>query len=306
VIYRDGESRRSFIKRFPVVGVLRDREYDLTQGTKDSVILYFSANPNGEAETVKIILKPTLRRKITVFEKDFSEIMIKGRNSMGNVLTKAEIHKISLKQKGSSTLGGRQIWFDEDVLRLNYDGRGKFLGEFHGDDLILVILAGGEFYTTTYDAGNHYEENILVMEKFDENKVWTAALFDADQKFPYLKRFQLEASNKHQNLLGDNASSSLYLLSDVVYPRIEVTFGGNDNFRQPLVIDAEQFVGVKSFKAKGKRITTFETGYITELEPLRFPEEMNEETVFSEITEDSEEPLSDSQLDLFTNNDNDE
>ncbi|MDR2385043.1 MAG: DNA gyrase/topoisomerase IV subunit A [Tannerella sp.] len=301
VIYRDGESRRSFIKRFPVIGVLRDKEYDLTQGAENSTILYFSANPNGEAETVKIILKPKLRRKITVFEKDFSEIMIKGRNSMGNLLTKIEIHKINLKQKGISTLGGRQVWFDRDVLRLNYDGRGESLGEFHGEDLILVILTGGEFYTTDYDVSNHYENDIMVMEKFDENKVWTAAFFDADLKFPYLKRFQLQATSKHQNFLGNNELNSLYLLSDKVYPRIEVQFGGNDAFRSPLAIDAEQFIGIKSCKAKGKRITTFEVSHITELTPLRFPET---------ITDNEEDTLSqektDSRLDLFTNTDNDE
>ncbi|MDR0836205.1 MAG: DNA gyrase/topoisomerase IV subunit A [Tannerella sp.] len=310
VIYRDGESRRCFIKRFPVIGVLRDKDYDLTQGTKESNILYFSANPNGEAETVKIILKPKLRQKVTVFEKDFSEIMIKGRNSMGNLLTKAEIHKVSLKQKGSSTLGGRQVWFDRDVLRLNYDGRGESIGEFHGDDLILVILTNGDFYTTNYDVSNHYEDNIMVMEKFDENKIWTAALFDADQKFPYLKRFQLEASVKHQNLLGDNELSSLYLLSDIVYPRVEVEFGGNDDFRQPLIIDVEQFIGIKSFKAKGKRITTFEVSRISELEPLRFPEENIEASALSSETEDNEDSLlqenTDFQLNLFTNTDDDE
>jgi topoisomerase-4 subunit A len=311
VIYRDGESRRGFIKRFPVIGVLRDKEYDLTQGTKDSTILYFSANPNGEAETVKIILKPKLRQKNTVFEKDFSEIMIKGRNSIGNVLTRADIHKISLKQKGSSTLGGRQVWFDRDVLRLNYDGRGESLGEFHADDLILVILTNGEFYTTNYDVSNHYEDNIMIMEKFAENKAWTVALYDADQKFSYLKRFQIEASNKHQNMLGSNELSSLYLLSDKVYPRIEVEFGGNDDFRSPFVIDVEQFIGVKSVKAKGKRITTFEVSRVTELEPLRFPEETHEGSIFSEI-ENNEESFSqenpDSQLNLFTNTniDNDE
>jgi topoisomerase-4 subunit A len=303
VIYRDGETGRCFIKRFPVVGVLRDREYNVTQGTNDSVILYFSANPNGEAETVRIILKPKLHRKITVFEKDFSEVMIKGRNSRGNLLAKVEIHKISLKQKGISTLGGRQVWFDRDILRLNYDGRGELLGEFHGDDLILVILANGEFYTTNYDLSNHYEDNILKIEKFDENKVWTAALYDADQKFPYLKRFQLEANIKHQNLLGDNRMSSLYLISDHVYPRIEVEFGGNDSFRPLLVIDAEQFIGIKSFKAKGKRITTFDVNRISELEPLRFPEENSEGSIFSE-TEDSEELPSQEEnadLNLFTN-----
>jgi topoisomerase-4 subunit A len=309
VIYRDGETKRCFIKRFSVTGVLRDREYDVTQGTKDSTILYFSANPNGEAETVKIILKPKLRQKITVFEKDFSEIMIKGRNSIGNLLTKVEIHKINLKQKGISTLGGRQVWFDRDILRLNYDGRGESLGEFHGDDLILVILNNGEFYTTGYDLSNHYEDNILKIERFDGNKVWTVALYDADQKFPYLKRFQLEASIKHQNLLGDNQMSTLYLISDNFYPRIEVEFGGKDDFRPPFVIDVEQFIGIKSFKAKGKRITTYEVSRIIELEPLRLPEKINEGTLSLE-TENNEESFSlkntNYQLNLFTNTDNDE
>jgi topoisomerase-4 subunit A len=311
VIYRDGETRRCFIKRFPVMGVLRDKEYDVTQGTKDSTILYFSANPNGEAETVKIILKPKLRQKVTVYEKDFSEVMIKGRSSMGNVLTKAEIHKITLKQKGSSTLGGRQVWFDRDILRLNYDGRGLSLGEFHGDDLILVILNNGDFYTTSYDLSNHYEDNILVIEKFNENKIWTAALFDAEQNFPYVKRFQFEASFKHQSLLGDNQLSSLYFISDNYYPRFEVVFGGNDDFRPPLEIDAEQFIGVKSFKAKGKRITTFNVSRIVEMEPVRFPAENERESedVSSENEGDEgqiNQENDDSQLNLFTNIDDHE
>jgi topoisomerase-4 subunit A len=293
VIYRDGETRRSFIKRFSVTGVSRDKGYDLTQGTPGTTVLYFSVNPNGEAETVKIVLKPKLRQKITVFEKDFSEIMIKGRNSMGNLLTKADVHKISLRYKGNSTLGGRHIWFDRDVLRLNHDGRGDLLGEFNSEDLILVILRNGEFYTTNFDISNHYSDNILIIEKFDANKIWTAALYDADQKFPYLKRFQLEASVKHQNLLGENELSALYLLSQQAYPRIEVVFGGNDDFREPLEVDVESFIAVKSFKAKGKRITTFQVNSIIELEPLRFPEdnvsdEITEPEISDEIT-DSED-----------------
>jgi topoisomerase-4 subunit A len=302
VIYRDGATDRSFIKRFAVTGVTRDKEYDVTQGTPGSGILYFSANPNGEAETVKIVLKPKLRRKIAAFEKDFSEIMIKGRNSMGNVLTKAEIHKISLKQKGSSTLGGRQVWFDRDVLRLNYDGRGEALGEFHSDDQILVILRNGEFYTTNYDVSNHYEDRILVIERFDNNKVWTVVLYDADQKFPYVKRFQLEASAKHQNFMGENELSSLYLLTDQVYPRIEVVFGGNDEFRGSLEIDVDSFIGVKSFKARGKRITTFEVSRIIELEPARFPEveEAQSDDRTDEKEEDQDAAADDeAQMDLF-------
>lgn len=270
VIYRDGKGGCNYIKRFAVTGVSRDKEYDLTKGTEGSRILYFSANPNGEAETVKVILKPKPRQKLLVFEKSFSEIVIKGRGSMGNILTKADVHKISLKQKGSSTLGGLRVWFDRDVLRLNYDGRGEELGEFQSDDQILVILQNGEFYTTNFDLSNHYEDNIQIIEKFDSGKVWTAALYDADQKYPYLKRFQLEAGSRKQNFLGDNPKSRLLLLTDEAYPRIEVIFGGKDSFREPLILEAEEFIAVKGFKAKGKRIATFEVETINELEPNRF------------------------------------
>ena len=183
VIYRDGKVGYNYIKRFAVTGITRDKEYDLTKGTEGSRILYFSANPNGEAETVKVILKPKARQKLLVFEKNFSDIAIKGRGSQGNILTKADIHKISLKQRGSSTLGGLQVWFDRDILRLNYDGRGEELGEFHSDDQILVVLNNGDFYTTNFDLSNHYEQNILVIEKYRPGKTWTAIVYDADQKY---------------------------------------------------------------------------------------------------------------------------
>ena len=282
VIYRDGKVGYNYIKRFAVTGVTRDKEYDITKGTEGSRILYFSANANGEAETVKVILKPKPRQKLLVFEKDFSEIAIKGRGSMGNILTKADIHKVSLKQKGSSTLGGRMVWFDRDVLRLNYDGRGEELGEFQSDDLILVILQNGDFYTTNFDLSNHYEPTILNIEKFDANKVWTAALYDADQKYYYLKRFLWETGSRKQNFFGENPKSRLMLLTDEAYPRIEVVFGGHDAFREPLVLDAEEFIAVKGFKAKGKRISTFDIETINELDPVRFapveqPQEQNDD-----------------------------
>lgn len=280
VIYRDGKTGANFIKRFSVTGITRDKEYDLTQGKTGSRILYFSANPNGEAETVKVILKPKPRQKLLVFDKDFSDVMIKGRGSRGNTLTKAEIHKISLKHKGGSTLGGRKVWFDYDVLRINYDGRGEFLGEFQSDDLILVIEEDGNFYMTNFDSGNHYQGKIKRIEKFDSNKIWSVALFDADQQnFPYLKRFTFENSNKKQSFLGENPESKLILITDTVYPRVEVKFGGNDSFRESLIIDVEEFIGIKGFKAKGKRITTFETESIKEIEPTRFPEEPEEENI---------------------------
>lgn len=270
VIYRDGKAGFNYIKRFAITGVTRDKEYTVTKGTEGSRILYFSANENGEAETVKVILKPRPRQKLLVFEKDFSDIVIKGRGSMGNILTKAEVHKISLKQKGSSTLGGRMVWFDRDILRLNYDGRGEELGEFQSEDMILVILQNGDFYTTNFDLSNHYEANILIIEKYNANKIWTAVLYDADQKYFYLKRFQLDAGNKKQNFLGENPKSRLMILTDERFPRMEVVFGGHDAFREPLVIDAEEFIGVKGFKARGKRLSTFDIETINELEPVRF------------------------------------
>lgn len=289
VIYRSGKLTPHYIKRFAVQGVTRDKDYDLTRGKPGSRIAYFSANPNGEAETVKVYLKPKPRLRILTFEKDFSEIAIRGRGAMGNILTKSEVHKITLKQKGVSTLGGRKVWFDPDVLRLNYDERGIYLGEFHGEDRILVVLKNGDFYTTNFDLTQHFSANILRIEKFNLDKVWTAALYDADQKFTYLKRFTFEDSEKILNFMGDNPDSSLYLLSDVYYARINAIFGGNDDFRDPLEIDADEFIGIKSYRAKGKRIANYEVKTIEELEPLRFPEVDEEELLGSKKIEISAE-----------------
>ena len=269
VIYRDGKDGAYFIKRFNVTSMIRDREYDITQGNPGSKIMYFTANPNGEAEVVKVTLRPNPRIKKLILERDFSEISIKGRQSMGNLLTRLEVHKISLKHKGGSTLGGRKVWFDHDVLRLNYDGRGEYLGEFQSEDSILVIMKNGEFYTTDFDLNNHYDSDIMVLEKYNPEKVWTAVLYDADQQnYPYLKRFCFEQSSKRQNFLGENKQNELLLLTSVTYPRINVLFGGHDSFREPMIIDAYDFVGVKSFKAKGKRLTTFTLDRIEELEPI--------------------------------------
>lgn len=272
-VYRDGKGGNYYIKRFNVTSMTRDREYDLTMGKPGSKVVYFTANPNGEAETIKVTLKPNPRIKRVFFDKDFSDIAIKGRQSMGNLLSKNEIHRIGLKSRGGSTLGGRKVWFDHDVNRLNYDERGDFLGEFMSDDLILVVLDNGEFYTTNFDVNNHYEQNILRIEKFDAAKVWCAVLYDADQQhFPYIKRFTFEAGSKHQSYMGENKDSRLICLTDTPYPRLQVTFGGNDAFRDPLEVDAESFIGLKSFKAKGKRLTTLEIAGVKELEPTRHPE----------------------------------
>ncbi|MDD5184595.1 MAG: DNA gyrase/topoisomerase IV subunit A [Paludibacter sp.] len=302
VVYRDGKIGPYYIKRFAVNGITRDKEYDITQGTPGTKVIYFTVNPNGEAEVIRITLKPKARLFKLVFEKDFSDIAIKGRQSMGNILTKHDIQKIALKQKGGSTLGGRQVWFDRDVLRLNYDNRGEYLGEYQSDDLILVISAKGIYYTSNFDLSNHYEKDIMVIEKFDSNKVWSVALYDAEQKFYYLKRFQLESSQKPLNFIGDHAESQLMLMTDVDFPRFEVVFGGNDKFREALVVDAEEFIGVKSYKAKGKRLTTFEVETINELEPVRFApvkadtiengndENGNDENEGNENEDHSEEP----------------
>lgn len=267
VIYQDGRGGTFFMKRFAVTGVTRDKEYNLTQGKPNSRIAWFSANPNGEAEVVKVTLKPKPRLKTLQFDVDFSQLAIKGKQSQGNIVTRNEVHRFSLKEKGTSTLGGRKVWFDPDVLRLNYDGRGDYLGEFGGEDLVMVVTRGGEYYMTSFDAANHYDDNILRIEKFRPNHVWTAILNDADQGYPYIKRFTFEPSMKKQRFIGENASSSLILLTDTAGARFEVVFGGGDAFREALTVDAAEFIGVKSFKAKGKRLTTFTIDRIEEIEP---------------------------------------
>ena len=284
VVYRDGKKGAYFIKRFNVTSMTRDKEYDLTQGTPGSKIMYFTANPNGEAEVIKVTLDPNPKLKKIFIEKDFSEVIIKGRASKGNLLTRNPVHRIGLKSHGHSTLGGRKVWYDPDVNRLNYDEHGRLLGEFFDDDQILVILQNGDFYLTNFDVNNHFEQDILRIEKYDQDKVWSAALWDADnQGYPYLKRFLMEATKRKQNFLGENTLSKLILLTDVVYPRLQIVYGGIDEFRGSEEIDVEQFISVKGFKAKGKRLTTYQIESITELEPTRFPEP-------PEDSEDSEDP----------------
>ena len=304
VVYRDGKHGQYFIKRFNVTSMTRDKEYDLTMGTPGSRVLYFTANPNGEAEVIKVTLDPNPKLKKIFIEKDFSEVLIKGRGSKGNLLTKNPIHRIGLKSHGHSTLGGRKVWYDPDVNRLNYDEHGRLLGEFNESDQILVVLDNGEFYLTNFDTNVHFEDNIRIVEKWQSDKVWSAVLFDADQQgYPYVKRFLMEATKRHQNYLGDNPLNKQVLLTDEVYPRLLITFGGNDAVRPPLEIDVEQFIGVKGFKARGKRLTTFTTEKIEELEPLRHAEEMTEteedgdnDTSEDDIVEDPDDGKSQQQV----------
>lgn len=271
-IYRDGKEGTYYMKRFNVTGVTRDREYNLTMGTPGSRVNWFTANPNGEAEVVKVILKPKPKLKTLQFDVDFSQLAIKGKQSRGNIVTRNDVHRFTLKERGTSTLGGRKVWWDPDVLRLNYDGRGEFLGEFQGNDSVLVILNDGSYYMSTFDAANHYTDNILRIEKFRPGHVWTAVLNDADQGYPYLKRFTFEPTSKTLRYLGENPASNLIVLSDKAGARFEIKFGGEDSFREPLVIDAIEFIGVKSFRAKGKRLTTYTVDNIFEIDPREIDE----------------------------------
>ena len=278
VVYRDGKAGAAYIKRFFVPTMTVGKEYDLTQGTPGSRVLYFTANPNGEAEVIKVTLEANPKLKKIFIERDFSEVGIKGRTSKGNLVTRNPIHRIGLKSHGHSTLGGRKVWYDPDVNRLNYDEHGRLLGEFFDDDSILVVLDDGNFYISSFDANNHYEDNIKIIEKWDPDKIWTAALFDADNSGNlYLKRFRMEAIKRQQNYIGENPKSQLMLLTDTVYPRIEVDYApveapdGSMTQRPPLEIDADEFIAVKGFKAKGKRVTTLDVEAVKELEPTRFP-----------------------------------
>ena len=286
VIYRQGKTGPYYMKRFRVTGLTRDRDYPLVKDMEDVKVCWFSANPNGEAETVKVILKPKNRLKVLSFDVDFAKLAIKGRGAQGNLVTKNEVHRFSLKDKGVSTLGGRKVWFDYDVMALNYDGRGELLGEFSGNDRILVVLPSGEYYTTGFEITNHYEDKVLRVEKFDPAKVWTLALDDADQGYPYIKRFVFENSARHQRFVGESEKSSIILLTDQEAPMWRIHFG--DAGRVPLDVDVEDFIAVKGFKAKGKRLTTFTIDHIEELEPKRreAPAEDDAEDDVEELPDD--------------------
>lgn len=280
VCYRDGKTGPTLIKRFNVTAITRDRDYDLTAGTPGSRVMYFTANPNGEAEVIKVNLKPNPKLRKVYFDKDFAELAVKSRGAKGNLLTRLEVHRITLSRHGGSTLGGRKVWFDYDVQRLNYDGRGDYLGEFHTDDLVLVVMQNGEFYTTNFDPNNHYQSTgLLRVEKLDTTRAYTAvfSMPKTPQGTPlYIKRFCFESATlakdaANRNFLG--ADNTLVLLTDEPFPHFQVNFGGNDSFREPLDVEAVDFVEVKGFGAKGKRVTLNNVASVEQLEPTRFPEE---------------------------------
>ena len=287
-IYRDGKKGIYYMKRFAVTGVARDKEYDLTQGKPGSRVMYFTANPNGEAETIKIQLKPALHLKKMEVIKDLSELAIKSRTARGNVLTKYEVKAITLKQKGHSTLCGRKVWFDPDILRLNYDGQGMYLGEFVEDDRILVITTTGDYYLTTFELTAHFDQNIWRIEKFDRDKVWSLAMWNADLNYYYGKRFQLDAQLKVQNMLGENSDSKMTILTDREEAVFRITFA--DETKLPVDVMMSEFIEAKSPKAKGKRFSTLDIAKLEDITPEpEVVEELDEEGENAAIEETAAE-----------------
>ena len=286
-IYRDGKGGIYYMKRFAVTGVARDKEYDLTQGKPGSRVMYFTANPNGEAEVIKIQLKPALHLKKLEVIKDLSELAIKSRTARGNVLTKYDVKSITLKQKGHSTLGGRKVWFDPDILRLNYDGQGKYLGEFTDEDRILVITNTGGYYLTNFDLTAHFDQNIWRIEKFNSEKVWSLAMWNADLGYYYGKRFQMDAQAKLQNMLGENSDSKMTILTDREEAIFRITFV--DETKPAIEIQMSEFIEAKSPKAKGKRFSTLDIAKIEDITPEPEPEpeiEPNEGDELAELAGD--------------------
>lgn len=288
VVYRDGKGGVYFMKRFFVTGVARDKEYDLTQGKAGSKVVYFTSNPNGEAEVIRVALKPAIHLKKLEVNKDLSELAVKSRSARGNVLTKFDVKSITLKQKGRSTLGGRKVWFDPDILRINYDGQGMYLGEFQDEDRVLVLMKNGDYFLNTFEETAHFEQDWLRIEKFRPEKIWSVALWNAELGYFYGKRFQLDATVKVQNFLGDHDDSKLVVINDREEAVFRVVF--KDDFREPLELIMADFIDVKSPKAKGKRISTLDITAIEDITPEPEPEpEEPEETEEPEQESESEQ-----------------
>ncbi len=267
-IYRDGKGGNYYVKRFAVTGVTRDKEYDLTQGTPDSKVLYFTANPNGEAESVRVYLRPRPKLKKTTLIYDFADLAVKGRTSRGNLVTKNPVSRIELKTKGLSTIGDKPLWFDADINRLNEDKRGRYLGKFKDNDSILAIFKNGTYCTTNYDLSNHYDGDLLLIEKLHPNKTYSAIYFDAESGKYYLKRFKIEVnSNTSNNFISEAEGSFLVAITDKVASQVVIQFGGKNKGRQNEVIDVDSFIAEKGWRAKGKRVTQYDVEKITLIEP---------------------------------------
>lgn len=265
-VYRDGRNGASFIKRFTVGGITRDKEYDVTQGSDNSELLYFTANPNGEAEVVTVQLRPRPRLRKINFDIDFADLAIKGRSSRGNLVSKTPVYKVKLKEKGVSTLSGREIWFDRDVLRLNTDGHGLALGSFSGEDKIVYFTASGSMRVCETDIAQHFEDDTILVERFDPEAVYSALVLDAEQGFYYLKRFCAPDSDRPLSFLPEAPGSKLIALSALA-SQVEITFGGRHQDREAEILSVKDFIGVKGYKAHGKRISTLEIAAVRFLEP---------------------------------------
>ena len=312
VIYREGKTSVSYAKRFAVTSVTRDKQYDITQGTPGSEILWFTVNHNGEAETVKIYFRQRAKLKKLIDEYDFSQLLIKGRASRGNLVSKNPIQKIQLKSKGVSTIGGKDIWFDEDIQRLNEDGRGLHLGQFNTGDHILAIFKDGTYYTTSFDLSNRYQGDLLKIEKLDLNKTYTALYYDKGVDSFYVKRFSFDVSdNTAVSFISDTKGSYLVAISDDKHPQFEITFGGKHAHREQENVDAEEFIGKKGVQAKGKKVSAMDVKSVQFIEPLHKPEDdiqqeaSEAENLAGEIdNSDVEDPIDldipdDPQLSLF-------
>ena len=270
VLYRDGKNGAIMMKRCAIKGITRDKEYDITKGTAKSEILYMSVNPNGEAEVLKVYFKPRPRLKKVIVDLDFSTLAIKGRQSQGNLFSRYGIHKIVLKERGTSTLGGQDIWFDEDVRRLNADGRGKLLGEFKGDDRLIVWTSKNQYYITGYDLMQHFPDDTVLVARYESDRVYSLCYYDRGQKYYYMKRFTAEMSDKIQDFL--DADADFICVTDRAGAKLEITYKGAHASRPADVIDVDEFVGVKSHRAKGKRLTTYDVDRLRMIEPELPPE----------------------------------
>lgn len=273
ILYRDGKAGAIMMKRCAIKGVTRDKVYDITKGTPKSEVLYMTVNPNGEAEVLKVYFKPRPRLKRAIVDLDFSTLAIKGRQSQGNLFSRYGIHKIVMKERGTSTLGGQNIYFDEDIMRLNADGRGRLLGEFSGDDRIIVMTAKNLYYTTGYDLGHHFPEDMIRVEKFDSARTYSVVYFDKAAGYYYLKRFNAESGDKTQYFLDEEGTMQLVAISTDERPRLEITYKGAQASRPADTVTVADFIGIKSHRAKGKRLSTYDVDTLTFVEPEEVPEE---------------------------------
>lgn len=287
VVYRDGMNGSIMAKRCAITGLTRDKEYDITKGDAGSKILHLSVNPNGEAEILKVTLKPRPRLRSLHMDYDFSQLAIKGRASMGNILTRYAIHRIEVKEEGESTLGGLKIWFDEDVKRLNTDKRGLYIGEFRPKDRIIAFYSNGAFCVYKPDLATHFEDGLVRIEKFDEGLVYTVVYFDKSQNYHYVKRFNAEHIEKLVPYLSEDSDCDLIYLTVTDFPRMKIEFGGKNKDRPEEIIDVEEFIAVKGFRAKGKRLSNYIVKNIIEIEPLKTRESVDAENAGNDNEQDN-------------------